>query len=90
MMRSECDKCNTKIYNGKCGCGFWYEKDSQPNILKTFERAIYAFDYMCEHSYNQEPMTADHHSGNCLVLFKGTYEDTQKVKEFILDMKKDE
>lgn len=84
----KCDKCSGKIINGKCPCGFWYEHDKAPNFAKTLERAIYAYDYMCEKNNDDSPFTGDHYSGNCIALFKGNYEDTQKVKNFIKSLRK--
>lgn len=81
--RTHCDKCKSKIYNGKCSCGFWYQKDKQPEVLKTFERAIFAYDFHCEEHNNRLPLSMDHYTGNCAVYFKGNYEDCMKVKEFI-------
>ena len=87
-MSFECDKCRGTIKNGICPCGYWYEEDEVPNFAKTLEKAIYAYDHICEQYNDSSPFTGDHHSGNCIVLFKGTYEDTQKVRQFIVDMKK--
>ncbi len=87
-MKSECDKCHGKIFNDKCPCGFWYEKDQAPSFAKTLERAIYAYDYMCEQYNDEAPFTGDHYTGNCIALFKGTYEDTQRVKQFINGLNK--
>jgi hypothetical protein len=73
-MKNNCDKCDGIIINGKCRCGFWYEKDEIPNFAKTFERAIYAYDYMCEQHLNESPFTGDHHSGNGqLIIYQSFY-----------------
>lgn len=87
-MSGECDKCHGKITNGTCSCGYWFDYQSAPNFVKTLERAIYAYDHMCEQSNDNSPFTGDHHTGNCIVLFKGNYKDTQLVKQFIFNLRK--
>ncbi len=86
---NECDKCKGEILNGKCDCGNWYDKENVPNFAKTIEKSIYAYDHMCEQSNNSSPFTGDHYSGNCIALFKGNFEDCQKVKEFIKSLKRE-
>ena len=88
IAREKCDKCHYPIINKQCACGFWYDKDSHPNIVKTFERAILAYDFMCDQSGDNAPITGDHYTGNCIALFKGTYEDCKKVKDFIMNLNK--
>lgn len=80
---SQCDKCGTEIIDGECSCGFWYNNEETPNIAKTLEHAIMAYDSLNDNS----PLTGDHHSGNCIALFKGDYETCQLVKEFIVSLK---
>lgn len=82
-MINNCDKCGSLIYNGKCACGFWYEKDSKPELAKTFERAILAYDFMTEQYNDDSPFSGDHSSGNCFVFFKGDFQLCEKVKDFI-------
>lgn len=80
-----CDKCNTPIIEGACRCGWWYSKDNQPEVLKTFERAILAYDHIQEQGGTDSPLTMDHNTGNCMILFRGDYEMCMKVKEFIVN-----
>jgi len=49
----------------------------------TLEKAIYAYDYICEEYQTFTPLSGDHYSGNCIVLFKGDNELCLKVKAFI-------
>lgn len=82
-----CDKCKAPIVNGKCVCGFWYEKGEEPNIAKILERAILAYDYLSERHDDDTPLTGDHHTGNCLVIFKGDHADCMKVKKFLMELR---
>lgn len=77
-----CDKCLSKIEDGKCSCGVWFQTKDQPFSV-TLERAIFAYDHLCEEYQTFTPFSGDHHTGNCIVLFKGDYDLTQKVVEFI-------
>lgn len=82
-MKEKCGKCKSSIIKGKCDCGWWWEKDEQPDALKTFERAILAYDHLREQDGTNSPLTMDHNTGNCMILFKGDYEMCVKVREFI-------
>lgn len=82
-----CDKCGSKIVNGECSCGYWYEKDEHPPMMKTLERAIEAVNFYWDQTNSERPLSADHHSGTCFVFFKGTYEDCCKVSEYIERLK---
>lgn len=84
-MLDYCDKCQGAIEKGKCPCGSWYEKDNQPNFMQIMEKAIYAYDHMCEQYNDDRPFSGDHHTGNCVVYFKGDYDLCEKVKQFIID-----
>jgi len=82
-MRKTCDKCKSKIVDGKCDCGVWYEKKEQPLFAENLERAMLAYNELGTF----DPISGDHHSGSCIVLFKGKYEDCEEVKKFIGSLK---
>lgn len=74
-----CDKCKSKIINGECDCGLWFNIDEQPDLTMFMERAIIA--------YNREnidyPLTGTHHTGTCIIVFKGDIELCEKLKKFL-------
>jgi len=80
--RTHCDKCTGLIENNRCPCGIWFNTHDQPFAV-TLEKAIYAYDYICEEYQTFTPLSGDHYSGNCIVLFKGDNELCLKVKAFI-------
>jgi len=80
--RTHCDKCEGLISEGRCPCGFWFNTKDQAFSV-TMEKAIYAYDHMCEQYQTFIPFTGDHYSGNCVAFFKGDYELCLKVKAFI-------
>lgn len=80
---THCDKCGSKINNGRCDCGQWVDDYTQVPFMKLLEQCIYGYDHECEQSGSNGPMSGDHHSGNCFVFFKGDYELCMKVKDFI-------
>ena len=78
-MKKNCDKCGSKIIDGKCECGIWIETQDQPEHLVMFERAMVAYNRMnIDH-----PISGDHHTGTCIILFKGDYELCEDVKKYI-------
>jgi hypothetical protein len=84
-----CDKCFTDIINGKCSCGTWYEDHVKPPLTKAIEAAIVAYDSFCKQNDTSCPITGDHHTGSCIVLFKGTIEDCDAIRELLRKMKKE-
>jgi len=75
-----CDKCNSSIVKGKCSCGIWIETpESRPSSINIFEQAILEYNKMG----NNDVLTGDHHSGTCIILFKGNYKKCMKIKQFI-------
>lgn len=74
-----CDKCNCKIIEGRCDCGIWIKPEEPIDPLTPLEDAIIAYNRM----NIDYPLTGDHHSGTCIVLFKGDYDLCKKVKKFI-------
>lgn len=80
-MQDKCDMCGSKIEDSKCDCGIWKSKE---------ERNAYTFgDTLDEfHLMNQFLLTADApHLGCAMILFRGDYNDCEKVKKFIYNMK---
>lgn len=82
-MREECDKCLSLIQNGKCSCGVWYEREQIPPFSKCLEKSILAFNFLNDQKKIGDIFTGDHHSGTCIAIFKGSYENSQMVKKFI-------
>ena len=80
---TNCDKCHSKIENGKCSCGFWYENNKAPPFSKCLERAIESFNFQYDQGQIGEIFSGDHHSGTCIILFRGNYEICMKVKNYI-------
>jgi hypothetical protein len=76
-----CDMCGTKIENGRCSCGKWKSaEESKNNPMKL---AIEEFNSM-----KQFTLTCDApHLGCASVYFRGDYNDCEKVKKFIYEMK---
>ena len=74
-----CNKCKGEIVNKCCDCGVWLDYSEQPPLLMSMEKAILA--------YNREnieyPLTGDHHTGTCIILFKGDIELCDNIKKFI-------
>lgn len=84
-MPKECDKCGAQIIKGQCVCGVWLEKEApKPPLVEAFTKI---FEILKETPI-EEAFSGDHHSGWAFVFFKGTYEDTQKVRLFIKEEKK--
>jgi hypothetical protein len=78
-----CDKCKSKIINGKCECGEWYEKYNHPEEAYFFKNALDAFAEL-----DQPIFSMDDTQGIAAVFFKGNYDDVVKVREFIRNLKK--
>ena len=80
-MIEHCDMCGTKIESGECSCGTWQSKEEMENDPMFL--AIKQF-----HEMNRFIMTADApYLGCAVVFFRGDYNDTKKVEEFIFQMK---
>lgn len=88
-MHDVCGKCQGFIIDGRCDCGIWYNPGQEPAFLKTIERAVLAYDHLCEQMGKDDPLCGDHYSGNCFVFFKGNAQDVARVKEFIKGLKND-
>ncbi len=81
-MRSNCDKCLSKILDGKCSCGLWKEAE-EATEYHPYLKAILAYNEECKKHGDWSPLSGDHFSGTCLILFRGDYEKCIKVKEFV-------
>jgi hypothetical protein len=80
-MKENCDMCGTKIEDGKCSCGKWFSKEEMQDnpMMKSLEQF---------HEMKRFTLTGDMpHLGCAVVYFRGDYNDCQKVKEFIYNMK---
>ena len=80
---THCDKCGSKIEDGRCSCGIWYERGEQPPEHQIIQYAIEAYTRMYASGKAPSVFTADHFSGSCIALFRGNYEDCMKVSDFI-------
>lgn len=78
----QCDKCGSKIENGHCSCGEWFESEDVPQSVKNLEKVILDFN-----KSSKEIRSGDHHSGSCFVLFKGDWAKCMEVVEFIENYK---
>ena len=79
-MKEYCDKCNSKVINGKCDCGIWINREDQPKNISIFEQAILEYNKL---NTDDCVLTGNHYTGTSLIIFKGDYNDCMKVKEFI-------
>ncbi|HJU78104.1 MAG TPA: hypothetical protein VJ599_00880 [Nitrososphaeraceae archaeon] len=78
---NKCDMCGSAIINNKCSCGEWTSKDE-------VQRDPYWIALEKFHYSNQIILTGDApHLGAAVVFFRGDYNDTKEVEEFILKMK---
>lgn len=81
-MKQLCDKCKSKIVDGKCDCGFWIAVEEFPE-LHPYEAAILKYNEMCEKSDIYSTLSSDHFTVTCLVIFKGNYDKCMKVKQYV-------
>ena len=77
-----CDKCGSKIEDGKCSCGIWIEKNQDCALRDSFNNSIEHYNKL---SY-PNILGGDHYSGSCFVFFPGDFDKCEKVKEFIQNM----
>lgn len=89
-MRETCDKCHTPIIDSRCSCGVWFEDSKSVPFLKTMENAVEAYNFICDQNNDHSPFSGDHHSGTCILLFKGDYIDCMRVKKYISEIRKEE
>jgi hypothetical protein len=80
-MLINCDMCGTKIENGKCTCGVWVSKDEMKD--HPFLKSIEHFHEMKKFTFTSDAA----HLGCAIVLFRGDYNDCQKVQKFIYELK---
>lgn len=78
-----CDQCGSEIIDNRCTCGQWYSSEQIPNFMKNIEQALLAYDHYCEQHNTEKPMSGAHYTGNCIILFKGDFAMSIKVKEFV-------
>lgn len=77
-MRSTCDKYHSKIINGQCDCGEWFEADEIPLEAKIIKDALKYFA-----SRDVDIVSADDPNGNAVIFFKGNYKDVMIARHFI-------
>ena len=82
-MEEKCKKCGTTKIDGYCACKDWEENESVAHELNAFEHAILVYNELCRQWGDEEPISGNHWTGGAIVLFKGTAEECEKVKEFI-------
>jgi hypothetical protein len=75
--------CGGEVVDNRCSCGIWFGPGSKVPLLDIFQKAIYAYDWLCEQQNSDFPMTGSHHMGIGFVFFKGDEALCDKVKEFI-------
>lgn len=76
-----CDMCGSEIINSKCSCGTWMDKEEMENcpIKKSLEKF---------HDLKQFVLTGDApHLGCAVIFFRGDYNDCQKFKEIVYQIK---
>jgi len=83
------DKCGSKIEDGRCSCGYWYEKGKEPPFSKCLEAAIQAFNFQYDQN-NMHIFSGDHFSGTSFILFKGDYKMCMKVCDYVEELIKND
>lgn len=83
MKQSHCDICGIKIEESKCDCGIWYEKNKYPLLLNTIINTIQTYNFHYDQGEVGPVCSADHHSGSCIILFKGDYAKCLLAKQYV-------
>lgn len=84
MNREKCDKCGSDILMGRCSCGYWFEQIKEmPIEAQRINQVLEDFI-----KSGKDIQSSDHHSGVCLVLFKGDYQKCMRVVDFIQKTKR--
>lgn len=81
-MLENCDKCRSKIENGKFSCGIWLEDHEKSQDMKDLEVVLKYFANQCNEN-GKYILSMDHHSGACMILFMGDYHDGMVVTNFM-------
>jgi len=80
-MMENCDMCGSKIENGKCSCGEWKTaEEMKDDPMKKAMEQFHEMKRMCA-TFDMP------HLGCAAVFFRGDYNDCQKIREFIDQMK---
>lgn len=82
MRLENCDKCGSKIENGKCSCGIWVDDHEKPQDMKDQEKVLIHFSNQCK-SHGNYILSCDHYSGSCMILFMGDYHDCQVIGDYM-------
>ena len=77
----KCDMCGSKIIENKCDCGEWKSKEETEN--DPMKLALEQFHEMKIFSFTGDAP----YMGCAVVFFRGDYNDSKKVQEFIYKMK---
>lgn len=81
LIMTSCDMCGSEIKEGECSCGTW--KTGEETKDHPMKKAIEQF-----HEMKRFTLTCDTPCLGCAaVFFRGDYNDTKKVEEFIRTMK---
>ena len=59
------------------------------DIYDKFEDAIKAYNTYCSIMGSDDPVSGDHFTGTAFIFFKGTEEDTDRIRE-VMNMRKAE
>lgn len=81
MNIDRCDMCGSQIINKKCSCGIWKEPDEMEDC--PFKASMEKFHHMKQLTFSAEMP----HLGCAMLLFRGDYNDCEKIKKFIYEMK---
>jgi hypothetical protein len=80
---NKCDKCHSDILMGRCSCGEWFESEEYPDRIKNIEKAILDFN-----ASGKDISSSDHHTGSCVVFFKGSFKKCMIVVDLIEKLNK--
>jgi len=82
-MRETCDKCHTKILEGKCECGIWIETHEKCQTMLDQEKVLIDFSNKNKQDNTLRVISMDHHSGSCMILFMGDYHDCYVIRDYM-------
>lgn len=77
----KCDMCGTKIEDGKCSCGIWFDADQmKDNPIKL------ALEHF--HEKKRFTLTADMpHLGVAVLFFRGNAKDCMELQKLFYELK---
>jgi len=86
MERTHCDKCGGEIVTNGCPCGEWLPKGHSNEFVNALEQAMRLYN----ENYDGQPVSGDHFTGTCFVMFKGDYEKARRVQGFVQHIEEQE